>query len=104
MARRTATDRMWEDHEKENRVYKLFKSRLESISTLGEVVALTQDGPADGEPGREFYDRFARFLWKEYEIPEDASNEERTLYLNLLQRLREKGQLSDATAQHHGLK
>jgi len=95
---------MWEDYEKEKRVYKFFKSRLETISTLGEATALTQEGPADGEPGREFYNRFARFLWKEYEIPEDASNEERTLYLNLLQRLRNKGQLGDDAAERHGLK
>jgi len=104
MARRTADDRIWEDYEKEKRVYKFFKARLASISTLGEAVALVEEGPAEGQPGREFYDRFARFIWQEYEIPKDTGHEERTLYLNLFQRLRDKGQLSDAAAERHGLK
>jgi hypothetical protein len=104
MGRKTAADKMWEEDRQERRIARLFKSQLGRISTLKEVHALTQESVPDGSPGREYYDRFARFLWQQYEIPEDTPDDEKQLYQGLLERLYANGQLSEEAAERTGVK
>jgi hypothetical protein len=102
--RKTATDRLWEDYRKERQVWNSFQSRLQTISTVGELAALVEESPPFGSPGYEFYSRLASFLWHKFEVPEDAGQPERELYSGLLLRLHKNGQLSDETAERLKIK
>jgi hypothetical protein len=102
--RKTATDRMWDDYRKERLVWNSFQSRLQTITSIGELAALVEESPPAGSPGHEFYSRLASFLWHKFEVPEDAGGPERELYAGLLQRLYKNGQLSDETAQRLNIK
>jgi hypothetical protein len=102
--RNAATDRMWDDYRKERSVWNSFQSRMQTITTVGELAALVEESPPAGSSGHEFYSRLASFLWHKFEVPEDAGGPERELYSGLLRRLYEHGQLSDETAQRLNIK
>jgi hypothetical protein len=100
--RKTAAEKRLEQYDAERRVWKRFRSRLESAQSWAEVILLAGERlpPPDRggkAPGHEYYSNlnfFIRGLLEGFIVPSGSSYHEKLLYLPLIQRLDTAGELT----------
>src|SRR5882724_548977 len=92
--RKTASERRQEEADAEGRAWREFNARVREIESFAEVKAFAEGpAPRSGAPGRQFYSNLAFFLGA-FKVPSGSNRAERTLYLHLIQRFDETGQLT----------
>jgi hypothetical protein len=75
-----------EKYEAERQVWEDFRSKLESIQSFIEAELLVAESPPPESPGRKYYSNLGFFLTS-FIVPCDANATERSLYIQLIQRL-----------------
>jgi hypothetical protein len=91
--RKTAAERRQEFADAEDRVWTKFSAKLREVGSFVEAQKLAR-GPApnQGQPGRRFYSNLAFFLG-DFTVPHGSNEAERALYLALIRRLDEAGEI-----------
>jgi hypothetical protein len=93
--RMTKTERHQKSKEDENRVWNLFRIRLEVLQNFTEAMQLVNESPSQDAPGRRYFSNLGFFLGA-FSIPTGSSYAEKALYLQFIQRLNATGQLKPA--------
>lgn len=92
--RKTEREQRAEWETKEAGVWERFSERLAAARTFREADDVISDSPPEGAPGRRFYSNLAFFLrFSGFGVPGNATERERGMYLGLLRRMDEGGEL-----------
>ena len=78
------------------RVWPTFRPRLEAATNLAEAMALLADAVPEGRPGRAYFSNLGFFLMNRT-VPSGSNAQERGLYLQLVRRMRDAGDLLPET-------
>lgn len=95
--RKTRAERDHEFFVASNRVWEQFKPRLEALKSFQEAVQLTAETPPPDSPGRKYYSNLSFFL-QSFIVPDGSNYVEKSLYLQLIQRLDAAGVLKPGAA------
>jgi hypothetical protein len=90
--RKTGAERERETRELDRRAWEEFRPKLEALQSYTDALAFVHQSPPPDSPGRHFYSNLAFFL-QSFAPPMGASGGEKSLYLKLVQRFDEAGQL-----------
>ncbi len=80
----------WYDEEKI--VFEKFKNSLNKVNTAPEAQLLVREAPSVDSPGRKYYSNFGFFIQR-FWVPDGASDDEKILYKNFIEKLDKTGQL-----------
>ena len=94
----TSGDRYQAWYHARRRAWEAFAPRLSTVQSLDEARQLLAEAPPAGSPGQALYANLAVFL-QALDVPPDASDEERSLYEEIIQRLQASGTLEPGALQ-----
>ncbi len=94
MARQRKTKREREDerYEADRRAWEVFLPKLAALQSFVEAEQLVPKAPPPDSPGRRYYSNLGFFL-QAFNVPAGSNYDERTLYLQFIQRLDAAGAL-----------
>ncbi len=96
--RKTQAERNQEWWDAAKRVWVEFRPKLAALNSYVDAQLLVRQAPPPDSPGRTFYSNLAFFL-AEFHPPFGASRDELELYLELIIRLDDSGQLKPGARQ-----
>jgi hypothetical protein len=96
-ARKTKADRDRERSEAQQQVWEQFLPKLTALQTYVEAQVLVSQAPPPDSPGRRYYSNLGFFL-ESFDVPMGSNSTERSLYIQLIQRLEAAGSLKPDTA------
>jgi hypothetical protein len=90
--RKTKAEREQESTEANRQIWKLFRARLDALTSFAEAKALVDESPPPDAPGRRYYSNLEFFL-QAFIPPANSSHDEKFLYIQLIQRMDDRGEL-----------
>lgn len=84
--RKTRAEREQERIDAEQRAWEEFRPKLSALQSYIEAKMLVAQAPRPDSPGRRYYSNLAFFL-QDFTVPTDSSSAEKSLYLQLIQRM-----------------
>jgi hypothetical protein len=94
--RKTVAEQRQEWDEAQERVWRTFRPRLDAATNVGEALAILASPVPEGRPGRRFYSNLGFFV-QNLMVPNGATADERGLYLQLVRRMRDAGDMLPET-------
>ena len=90
--RKTATERRQEWAHADAGEWPKFRAQFDAAKGWKDSVALVDQAPGPDRPGRRFYSNLGFFL-QSFMVPNGSNSDERGLYLQLIRRMAEAGEL-----------
>jgi hypothetical protein len=90
--RKTEAERRQERADAEAGIWLVFSAKLRNVRSFVDAKILVSEGPPPAAPGQRFYSNLAFFLHS-FVVPNGSNRVERGLYLQLIHRLDEAGEL-----------